>query len=40
MAHYTKEPFAAGAFQAHALALTTVVKIEVESWAAKRLVRE
>lgn len=40
MAHYTKEPFAAGAFQAHALASTTVVKIEVESWAAKRLVRE
>lgn len=39
MRHYTGGEFAAEAFDARALSLTTVVKIEVERWTGKRLVR-
>ena len=40
MRHYTGGEFAESAFSARALALTTVVKIEVSHWTGKRLVRE
>ena len=39
MRHYTGGEFAESAFSAHALALTTVVAIEVSRWTGKRLVR-
>ena len=40
MRHYTGGEFAESAFSERALALTTVVKIEVSHWTGKRLVRE
>ena len=39
MKHYSAEEFPAGAFSAQALSLTCVVKISVDSWSGKRLVR-
>lgn len=39
MAHYTGERFEEAAFDAHALALTEVVCIDVEHWTVKRLLR-
>ena len=39
LSHYTPQEFADEAFSGHALALTTVVKICVDEWTGKRLVR-
>lgn len=39
MAHYTGQAFAGETFDARALSLTEVVKIDVEEWTCKRLVR-
>ena len=39
MSHYTEETFPDGAFAEKPLSLTTVVRILVESWTVKRLVR-
>lgn len=39
MAHYAGEAFAPSDFAPHALALTEVVRVDVEEWTCKRLVR-
>ena len=39
MAHYAPGPFPDGSFDARALSLTEVVRIEAEEWTCKRLVR-
>ena len=39
MKHYSSEDFPAASFSAKALSLTCVVKVSVDSWSGKRLVR-
>lgn len=40
MAHYTDETFSDEMFSAKALAITTVVKVTVDEWTGKRLIRK
>ena len=39
MKHYSAEDFSAASFSPKALSLTCVVKVSVDSWSGKRLVR-